>query len=92
MINTVANHVDHGLSIQTAIDRPRVHSQGSQTFIDARVPEPVRAHLAEIGHELVVQATTPGELPFSRVSAVAVSNGVISAGSGPSWNTAAGAL
>lgn len=91
VINTVANHVDHGLPIQAAIDRPRVHSQGNQTFIDARVPEPVRARLAEIGHELVVQATTPGELPFSRVSAVAVNDGIISAGAGPSWSTAAGA-
>ena len=80
VINTIANHVDHGLSIQAAIDRPRVHSQGNETFIDARVPEPVRARLSEIGHELVVQATTPGELPFSRVSAVAVTEGTMTAG------------
>jgi gamma-glutamyltranspeptidase/glutathione hydrolase len=92
VINTVAGHVDHMLEIQEAIDRPRVHSQGEQTFIDARVPEAVRARLSELGHELVVQATTPGELTFSRVSAVAASDGILSAGAGPSWSTAAGAL
>jgi gamma-glutamyltranspeptidase/glutathione hydrolase len=92
VINTVVEHVDHGFPIQTAIDRPRVHSQGEQTFIDARVPEPVRARLAEMGHELIVQATTPGELPFSRVSAVAVDDGDMKAGAGPSWSTAVGSL
>jgi len=92
VINTVANHIDHRLSIQDAIDRPRVHSQGEETFIDARVPEPVRTRLAELGHELAVQATTPGELPFSRVSAVSVDDGTLSAGAGPSWSTATGAL
>jgi gamma-glutamyltranspeptidase/glutathione hydrolase len=92
VINTVVAHVDYMLPIQAAIDRPRVHSQGEQTFIDARVPDPIRARLTGIGHELVVQAATPGELPFSRVSAVAVGDGNLSAGAGPSWSTAAGAL
>ena len=52
----------------------------------------VIAWLAEMGHELIVQATTPGELPFSRVSAVAVDDGNLTAGAGPSWSTAVGAL
>jgi hypothetical protein len=53
----------------------------------------VRARLAEIGHELEVQETNPGSLAFSRVSAVAIDrDGTITAGSGPSWHAAAGAL
>jgi gamma-glutamyltranspeptidase/glutathione hydrolase len=92
VINTLVNACDHGLSIQAAIDEPRVHSQGNRTFIDSRVPAEIRERLAAIGHELVVQPVTPGELPFSRVSAVAVSVGVISAGAGPAWSTAAGGL
>ena len=70
VINTLVNVVDHGLGVQAAIDRPRVHSQGDQTYVDARVEPAGCARLAELGHELVVQQTTPGELPFSRVSAV----------------------
>ena len=98
VISTMVGVVDHGLGVQAAIDAPRVHSQGNRTFIDARVPAEVREHLTNLGHELVVQAVTPGELPFSRVSAVAVDpkrldgEGWLAAGAGPSWNTAAGGL
>jgi hypothetical protein len=46
-----------------------------------------------MGHTVVVQDVTPGELPFSRVSAVAVAaDGTLTAGSGPAWTTAAGGL
>jgi gamma-glutamyltranspeptidase / glutathione hydrolase len=92
VLNTMVNAVDHGLDIQAAVDAPRVHSQGQRTYIDARVPDHVRERLAAMGHELVVQAVTPGELPFSRVSAIRVDDGVLTAGSGPAWNTAAGGL
>lgn len=93
VVNTMVNFVDHGMGVQAAIDEPRVHSQGAQTYVDSRVPAAVRARLTEIGHELVVQDVTPGELPFSRVGAVAVDeDGVLTAGSGPAWTTAAGGL
>ena len=93
VLHTMVNLVDHGLSVQAAIDEPRVHSQGGRTYVDSLVDPGVRARLTELGHELVVQETNPGSLAFSRVSAVAVdAQGTITAGSGPSWNTAAGAL
>jgi hypothetical protein len=61
--------------------------------VDSLVDPHVRARLAEIGHELVVQETDPGSLAFSRVSAVTVDgDGTIAAGSGPSWHAAAGGL
>jgi gamma-glutamyltranspeptidase / glutathione hydrolase len=92
VISTVVGMADHGLRVQEAIDEPRVHSQGNRTFIDSRVAPAVLSELQALGHELVVQAVTPGELPFSRVSAVAVQDGSLSAGAGPAWNTAAGGL
>lgn len=93
VVHTTVNVLDHGLGVQAAIDQPRVHSQGHRTYVDSRVAPDVRDRLAEIGHELVVQDTDPGSLAFSRVSAVAVDgDGTITAGSGPEWNTAAGAL
>jgi gamma-glutamyltranspeptidase/glutathione hydrolase len=92
VISTVVGMADHGLKVQEAIDAPRVHSQGNRTFIDSRVAPEVLEGLQALGHELVVQAVTPGELPFSRVSAVAVHDGSLTAGAGPAWNTAAGAL
>jgi gamma-glutamyltranspeptidase / glutathione hydrolase len=91
-INTFVNAVDHGLPIQAAIDEPRVHSQGDRTFIDVRVSPGVRERLRDRGHRLVVQSFTPGELPFSRVSAVRVTRDAITGGAGPSWTTAVGGL
>ncbi len=93
VVNTTVNHVEHGMDVQAAIDAPRVHSQGAETYIDSRVPRAVRDELEAMGHTLVVQDVTPGEQPFSRVSAVAVAeDGTMSAGSGPAWSTAAGGL
>jgi gamma-glutamyltranspeptidase / glutathione hydrolase len=93
VINTIVGAVDHGLGVQAAIDLPRVHSQGSRTYIDSRVESELRARLERLGHELVVQRVTPGELPLSRVSAVKVEEtGLLTAGAGPAWNTAAGGL
>jgi gamma-glutamyltranspeptidase/glutathione hydrolase len=93
VLSTMIGVVDHGLGVQAAIDVPRVHTQGHRTFVDARVYPQTLAAMRELGHDLVVQEATPGELPFSRVSAVAVDGrGRLTAGAGPSWNTAAGGL
>jgi gamma-glutamyltranspeptidase/glutathione hydrolase len=93
VIGTFVGVADHGLGVQAAIDQPRVHSQGNRTFIDARIPSAVRKRLEQLGHELVIQPVTPGELPFSRVSAVGSDGGgSLSAGAGPAWRTAAGGV
>jgi gamma-glutamyltranspeptidase/glutathione hydrolase len=92
VINTAVGAIDHGLGVQAAIDLPRVHSQGNRTFVDARVGTEVLRRLRELGHDLVVADVTPGELAFSRVSAVALHDGGMSAGAGPAWSTAVGAL
>ena len=93
VVSTMVNHVEHGMDVQAAIDEPRVHTQGDEIHVDGRVPDAVLAELEAMGHRVVVQDVTPGELPFSRVSAVAVAeDGTLTAGSGPAWSTAAGGL
>jgi gamma-glutamyltranspeptidase / glutathione hydrolase len=101
VIATTVGVVDHRLGVQEAIDVPRVHSQGNRTFVDSRAAPDAIDGLRERGHDVVVQDVAPGELAFSRVSAVAVAlsgddgdgDGVtLSAGAGPAWNTAAGGL
>ncbi|MGZ4178436.1 MAG: gamma-glutamyltransferase, partial [Solirubrobacteraceae bacterium] len=92
VINTTVGVLDHGLGVQAAIDLPRVHSQGNRTFVESRADAEALRRLREIGHDVVVQDVTPGELAFSRVSAVTVQDGVLSAGAGPAWSTAVGGL
>jgi gamma-glutamyltranspeptidase / glutathione hydrolase len=92
VINTTVGMIDHGLGVQAAIDLPRVHSQGNRTVVDSRVDAVTVARLREMGHDVVVRDVTPGELAFSRVSAVAMDDGAMTAGAGPAWSTAVGAL
>ena len=76
---------------QTAIDRPRVHCQGQETYVDARLPAAVGERLAALGHKVVVQREDPGLNPFGRVCAIAMdAQAVFSAGAGPSWGAASG--
>jgi gamma-glutamyltranspeptidase / glutathione hydrolase len=94
VLHAFVNHVDFGMRIQQAVDSPRVHCQGEETFIDSRIPWVVQERLAELGHDVVQQDETPAPINFSRVSAVArdPATGELSAGSNPPWNTAAAGI
>jgi gamma-glutamyltranspeptidase/glutathione hydrolase len=92
VVTTTINVLAHGLPVQEAIDVPRVYCQGDETRVDSRVAPATLARLRELGHDVVVQDQSPGSLAFSRVSALTVApDGTMAAGSGPAWNTAAGA-
>jgi gamma-glutamyltranspeptidase / glutathione hydrolase len=94
VLHALVNHVDFGMRVQQAVDSPRVHCQGEETFVDSRVPEAVQEQLRELGHIVVQQSETPAPTNFARVSAVArdTETGELSAGSSPPWNTAAVAV
>ena len=91
VLHTLIHALDFGMGLQAAVDAPRVHCQGEETFVDARIEESVRAQLAAMGHEVVVQEEAPGTWYFGRVSAVArdPASGLLHAGSGPAWQSAA---
>lgn len=91
VLHAFVNRVDFGDAPQAAIDRPRVHCQGQETYVDARLAPTVREHLAKLGHQVVVQREDPGLNPFGRVCAVAMdAQGDFAAGAGPSWGAASG--
>ncbi|MDQ3670104.1 MAG: gamma-glutamyltransferase family protein, partial [Actinomycetota bacterium] len=91
VLHTMVHAVDFGLGLQAAVDAPRVHCQGEETFVDTRISTDVRARLAELGHEVVPQEEVPGTFFFGRVSAVRRDpvTGLLHAASGPAWHTAA---
>jgi gamma-glutamyltranspeptidase / glutathione hydrolase len=90
VLHAFVNHVDFGMFVQAAVDSPRVHCQGEETFVDGRIPRAVRDRLADLGHLVVLQDEAPAPNNFARVSAVARNpdNGRLSAGASPSWSTA----
>ena len=89
--HTIVHALDFGMRLQEAVDAPRVHCQGQETFVDVRIPEAVRTRLAELGHDVVVQEEQPGTWYFGRVSAVRrdPARGLLHAASGPAWSSGA---
>lgn len=91
VLHSFLNTVDHSMGIQAAIDAPRIHNQGHETVVDSRIPAEVRQKLAEMGHQVVVVEDNPGSTNFGRVTGIwrDHQSGLLHAGSGPAWNSAA---
>ena len=90
VLHALMQVVDFGMSLQAAVDAPRVHCQGDDIFVDDRIPAEVRAALAALGHRLVVQRDMPGVNCFGRVVAVSVDDtGALHAATWPPWQSAA---
>ena len=85
---------DFGMPLAAALAAPRVHCQGKETYVDARIEPAVRAALAALGHRVVTQTDDPGLNAFARVSAVSLdrAGGELQAASGPPWHGAAGGV
>jgi gamma-glutamyltranspeptidase/glutathione hydrolase len=94
VLHTMVYALDFGMSLQAAIDAPRVHCQGEETVVDGRIPEHVRDRLTAMGHTVAVADEDPGTLAFARVVAVGIdpATGLLHAASGPAWSTAAAGL
>jgi gamma-glutamyltranspeptidase/glutathione hydrolase len=92
VLHAFLHATDFGMGAQEAVDAPRVHCQGQETYVDPRIPPEVRDGLARLGHKVVVQGETPGVNAYGRVNAIVVNkDGTLRAGTGPAWGTAAAA-
>ncbi|MBX6743350.1 MAG: gamma-glutamyltransferase, partial [Acetobacteraceae bacterium] len=52
-MQALLNLLDHGMSLQEAVEAPRLWTQGQAVEVEATVPEAVRAALRGMGHEVV---------------------------------------
>jgi gamma-glutamyltranspeptidase/glutathione hydrolase len=53
VLQALVNLIDHGMSLQEAVEAPRVFTQGQELEVEASVPDAVRAGLAARGHRVV---------------------------------------
>lgn len=60
VLQAVVNVVDHGMSLQEAVEAPRVWTQGQELEVEAAVGDEVRAGLAARGHHVVPVAHVAG--------------------------------
>ena len=53
VLQAIVNVIDHGMSVQEAVEAPRVWTQGQELEVENAVPEVVRTELAARGHRVV---------------------------------------
>lgn len=56
----LVNLIDHGMSLQEAVEAPRVWTEGNALEVELAVPESVRAQLKALGHDVLPAATVGG--------------------------------
>ena len=59
-MQALVNLIDHGMSLQEAVEAPRVWTEGNALEVEQAVPEGVRAKLARLGHKIDAVATVAG--------------------------------
>jgi gamma-glutamyltranspeptidase / glutathione hydrolase len=59
-MQALVNLIDHGMSLQEAVEAPRVWTEGNALEVEQTVPESVRAELAVRGHKVQPVATVAG--------------------------------
>jgi gamma-glutamyltranspeptidase/glutathione hydrolase len=59
-MQALINLIDHGMSLQEAVEAPRVWTEGNALEVERAVPENVRARLRSMGHHVVEMATVGG--------------------------------
>ncbi|QWG18387.1 gamma-glutamyltransferase [Bradyrhizobium sediminis] len=59
-MQALLNLIDHGMSLQEAVEAPRVWTEGNALEVEAAVPDRVRAALASMGHDVLAVPTVAG--------------------------------
>jgi gamma-glutamyltranspeptidase / glutathione hydrolase len=59
-MQALINLIDHGMSLQEAVEAPRVWTEGNALEVEATVPEAVRSELRAMGHQVQAVPTVAG--------------------------------
>jgi gamma-glutamyltranspeptidase/glutathione hydrolase len=59
-MQALINLIDHGMSLQEAVEAPRVFTEGNMLEVERAIPESVRGELQAMGHKVAEMATVGG--------------------------------
>jgi gamma-glutamyltranspeptidase/glutathione hydrolase len=59
-MQALINLIDHGMSLQEAVEAPRVWTEGNALEVEPAIPEAAREKLRAMGHQVVEMATVGG--------------------------------
>lgn len=80
VLQSILNVLDHGDAPQEAVNGLRVHCEGPETWVDARMPAETRAQLAAMGHTVVVKEETLSSTWFGRPNAILIDGATLRGG------------
>lgn len=94
VVHAFVNWAVFGMGLGPAMEAPKVHSQGRDTFVDSRLPAAVKDELVRRGHAVIEQRDDPGLNAFARVNAVSMdpATGELRGAAFPAWRGDASAL
>ena len=58
-MQALINLIDHGMSVQEAVEAPRLWTQGSALEVEDSVPADVLAALRDRGHDVMATGMSP---------------------------------
>ena len=59
-LQALLNLIDHGMSLQEAVEAPRVWTEGNALELEQAIPQSVRIRLTALGHDVVAVPTVAG--------------------------------
>ncbi len=59
-LQALLNLIDHGMSLQEAVEAPRIWTEGNALEVEAAVPDAVRHELRSMGHDVQAVPTVAG--------------------------------
>ena len=59
-MQALINLIDHGMSLQEAVEAPRVWTEGNALEVERALPESVRAKLTAMGHKVQAMQAVAG--------------------------------
>ncbi len=79
----VSNVIDYGMSMQEALDAPRIHVESDDPMVDARFDHTALSELASKGHRVLSAPELYLLWPFTEANGIGIDGGVMRSGIGP---------
>ena len=89
VLHSLIHSLDYHMPMDAALNHPRIHCQGGQTFVDSRIFHEVTAVLKQRGHDTVPLEEHVNSFHFGRVCALSIDpkTRIISGSASPHWMT-----
>ena len=76
VVQAIVHFVDFGMSLQEAVQAPRIHVETDRVLLDGRFSKEIRDALIRLGHKVMTATPRYDSAPFSEPNGIWVDGGV----------------